>query len=260
MILNALSVILVLTVNYTSQVFKFNDTTIAEMSDKYDNLFTPAGYAFSIWGLIFLNLIIYSFYQAKRTFFSTKESDFVLQTGSWFFITNLLNAVWVIAFTYDFTALSVIIMFGILFCLIQIIICTNMECWDAPIGIIAGVWWPICLYAGWISVATVANVATLLVKIHWNGWGISPEYWTKLMIVVIIILNLYLLVTRNLREFLMVSVWALVAIYIRHRTTVDEIAWTALLTAILLFIAAGIHGYQNQDTSPVKKFKEWKKG
>ncbi|UZO81946.1 tryptophan-rich sensory protein [Aquimarina sp. ERC-38] len=259
-ILNALSVLLVLAINYASQVFKFNDATIADISDKYDNLFTPAGYAFSIWGLIFLNLIIYSSYQIKRTFFSTKESDFVLQTGSWFFLANLLNAAWVIAFTYDFIGLSVFFMFGILFSLVQIMIRTNMERWDAPIGIIACVWWPICLYTGWISVATVANVATYLVKINWSGWGISPEWWTLLMIIVVVLLNLYLLVSRNLREFLLVTIWALVAIYVRHKTTFDNIAWTAMVAAVLLFISVGIHGFKNRETNPFKKFLEWKKG
>ena len=54
-ILNLLSVILVLAVNGLSQAQCWNDTTIGEMSARYDNLFTPAGYAFSIWGECFFN-------------------------------------------------------------------------------------------------------------------------------------------------------------------------------------------------------------
>ncbi|MEP3378966.1 MAG: tryptophan-rich sensory protein, partial [Maribacter dokdonensis] len=53
-ILNLVSVVLVIAVNYISQAFSLNDTTIGEMSRRYDNLFTPAGYAFAIWGIIFL--------------------------------------------------------------------------------------------------------------------------------------------------------------------------------------------------------------
>ena len=258
-ILNTLSVILVLFVNFASQKFNFNNTTIAEISNRYDNLFTPAAYAFSIWGLIFLNLIIYSFYQIKRSFLSTKKSDFILQTGSWFLLSNLLNACWVIVFSYNLIGLSVVIMLGILFSLVQIIIRTQMERWNAPIGIIACVWWPICLYAGWISVATIANIATYLVKIQWHGWGITPTGWTLIMIAIVAILNLYLLISRNMREFVLVAVWALVAIFVKHQTTNPAIAYTAITIAVLLLIATATHGYQNKETNPFVKFKEWKK-
>ena len=55
-LLNLLSVILVIAVNYISQAIRINETTIGEVSNKYFNLFTPAGYAFAIWGLIFLTV------------------------------------------------------------------------------------------------------------------------------------------------------------------------------------------------------------
>ena len=91
-IVNFLSVLLVLAVNGLSQAQRWNDTTIGEASDKYENLFTPAGYAFSIWGVIFLMLLGYSLFQIRRAFFSKKESPFIVQTGWWFAIANFLNA------------------------------------------------------------------------------------------------------------------------------------------------------------------------
>lgn len=72
-IVNFLSVLLVLAVNGLSQAQRWNDTTIGEASDKYENLFTPAGYAFSIWGVIFLMLLGYSLFQIRRAFFSKKN-------------------------------------------------------------------------------------------------------------------------------------------------------------------------------------------
>ena len=109
-ILNLLSVIIVIGVNYISQALRLNNTTIGEISRKYDNLFTPASYAFAIWGLIFLGLLCYSVFQIRRAFFSSKKSDFIEQTGYWFTIANVLNTAWVLAFTYDYTGLSVLIM------------------------------------------------------------------------------------------------------------------------------------------------------
>lgn len=255
-ILNALSVLLVIGVNYISQALRLNNTTIGELSNQYDNLFTPAGYAFSIWGLIFLGLLAYSIFQIKRVFFSEKKSDFVHQTGYWFLIANLLNASWVIAFVYEYTALSVVIMLGILFSLVQIIVRTNMERWNAPISVIAFVWWPICLYSGWIAVATIANIAAYLTKIGWNGFGMSDQTWTVIMLVVAVALNLFMIIRRNMREFAMVGVWALIAIFVRHQNSYSTIALVAIIGAAMLLIVAGIHGYQNRATAPDKKLKE----
>ena len=103
-----------LLVNALSQIYRLNNTTIGEVSAQYDNLFTPAGYAFSIWGLIFLSLIGYAAFQVRRAFFSKKTDEFILQTRFWFALTNILNASWVVAFSYDFVGLSVLIMLGIL--------------------------------------------------------------------------------------------------------------------------------------------------
>ena len=56
-IINLTSVVLVILINYVSQAIRINETTIGDISNKYFNLFTPAGYAFAIWGLIFISLI-----------------------------------------------------------------------------------------------------------------------------------------------------------------------------------------------------------
>ena len=254
-VLNLASVILVIAVNYISQAFSFNGTTIGEISARYVNLFTPASYAFAIWGIIFLALLGYGIFQVRRAFFSEKESPFILQTGYWFAMANLLNCFWVFAFVYDYTGLSVLVMFGLLFSLIKIILNTNMERWDAPITTIAFVWWPICLYSGWISVATIANISAYLAKLNWDGGPLSEVSWTIIMIVVAVLLNLVMIWKRNMREFAAVGVWALVAIFVRHQNEFTTIAYTALAGATILFIAMAIHGYQNRKTNPFNKLR-----
>ncbi|WP_396632416.1 tryptophan-rich sensory protein [Maribacter sp. R86514] len=255
-VLNLVSVILVILVNYISQAFSLNDTTIGEMSAKYANLFTPAGYAFAIWGVIFLSLLAYGIFQVKRAFFSDKPSDFIEQTGYWFVLANVLNCCWVIAFMYNYTGLSVIIMLGILLSLIKIILNTNMERWDAPIEVLAFVWWPICFYSGWISVATIANISAYLSKLDWNGGILSEQAWTINMIVAAIIINLLMIWKRNMREFALVGVWALAAIFVRHNGSNIYIAYSAMAGAIILFITIAAHGIKNHKTSPFKKLQE----
>ena len=253
---NLLSVILVLVVNGLSQTQRWNDTTIGEMSAKYDNLFTPAGYAFSIWGLIFLFLLGYAIFGIKRAFFSTKKTPHLEQTGYWFTIANVLNAAWVVAFTYDFVGLSVLIMIGILISLLKIVLKTNMERWDAPIEIIAFVWWPVCFYSGWIAVATIANISAFLIKIGLEVSQLTQIIITMVLITIAVYINNLMINLRNMREFALVGAWALFAIFIRHKDSIESIAYYALAGAVVLTFAAGIHGYQNRATNPMNKLKQ----
>ncbi|WP_298323072.1 tryptophan-rich sensory protein [uncultured Dokdonia sp.] len=255
-IVNFLSVLLVLAVNGLSQAQRWNNTTIGEASDKYENLFTPAGYAFSIWGVIFLMLLGYSLFQIRRAFFSKKESPFIVQTGWWFAIANFLNAAWVVAFTYDYIGLSVLIMLGILSSLILVISRTNMERWDAPIEVIGLVWWPICIYSGWIAVATIANFSAFFASIGWTGGPLNEVVWTMVMITIAVLINVLMVWMRNMREFALVAVWALVAIFIRHKDLHESIAYYALLGAAVLVVITMLHAFKNKETAPHLKFKE----
>jgi hypothetical protein len=249
-ILNFLSVILVIAINYLAQVGRFNNNTIASLSTEYDNLFTPAGYAFSIWGLIFISMFFYTGFQLYTAFSSNSDSDNIIKTGYWFVIANLANATWVVVWLYEYTFLSVIVMFVILGSLLKIVLNTNMERWDAPLKIIAFTWWPICLYAGWISVASIANLAAYLSKIGWDGWIFSEIQWAVIMIFIAVIINSLMIYRRNMREFALVGVWALIAIYVRQEGTHQFIAFTAIVGAILLLGYISYHGYVNRKTNP----------
>lgn len=255
-IVNFLSVILVLLINGLSQAQRWNNTTIGELSGKYENLFTPASYAFAIWGLIFLMLIGYSLFQIKRAFFSQKETPSITQTGWWFAIANVLNAAWVVAFTYEYILLSVLIMLGILGSLLQIIRKTNMERWDASIEVIALVWWPICIYSGWISVATIANVSVYLVSEGMTGSELTQIIWTMVMIAVAVVINILMVWLRNMREFAAVAIWAFIAIYIRHKDGLESVAYFALAGAIVLVIVTALHAFKNRNYLPHLKLKE----
>ena len=255
-LLNSFSVLFVIGINYIAQAQRFNNTTVGELSKTYDNLFTPATYAFTIWILIFSGLIAYSIYQIRNAFFKPEKTAHIKQTGYWFFIANLLTGSWVLVFTYEHFGISVLIMLGIVFSLSKIVINTQMERWDAPIGIIAFVWWPICLYIGWISVATIANFSIYLTKINWEGFGISNITWTIIMVIVAVLLNLFMIAKRNMREFALVGAWALTAIYVRHNEDYNSIAYTALTGAIVLILAASIHAFLNRATNPATKFLE----
>jgi len=240
-IINFLSVILVLVINGLSQSQRWNNTTVGEISNKFGNLFTPASYAFSIWGLIFLMLIAYGIYQLYMAFANTADSKYISQTGWWFTLANIGNAGWVVAFTYDQILLSVGIMIVILVSLLHVIVRTNMNLEEVSLKTRALAWTPIALYAGWISVATIANFSAYFASIDFMGSQLTQIIWTIALITIAVLINILMVWTRNLRVFAGVAVWALIAIFMRHKENLESVAYYALVCGLTLVVIIGLH-------------------
>ena len=251
-ILNLIGVIAVIFFNYYLNTGGINGNTMASLSSKYDSLFTPAGYAFSIWGIIFLAILVQAIFLVARSFQPEKDQTPITQIGLGIFFTNMLNIAWLLAWLYEYTSISVVIMIILLITLLAVVVRTNMERWDAPLKIIVFIWWPICLYSGWIAVATIANISAWLGKIGWTG-GISETTWTTIMIIVATLLGLFMIYKRNMREFAMVIVWALIAIAVRHWDIYPMLKYTALAGSLILIIVSAYHASQNKATLPHKK-------
>ena len=252
-ILNIFAFLIMVTVNYSASSGAINGNTIASISANHENLFTPAGYAFSIWGLIYLGLFAFVIYQARDLFMSTNRPSITLLVGWWFTLSCIANIFWIFAWINEFLGLSVIMMFVLLFSLVMIILKARLELDDERLSIIAFLWWPFTIYSGWITVAFIANMAAWLTSIEWSGFGISEVTWTVVMIIAAGIINLLITWTRNMREFALVGVWALVAIAVANWEQQQTVVISALGVAVILLLSTGIHGYLNREFSPWKK-------
>ncbi|WP_178989380.1 tryptophan-rich sensory protein [Winogradskyella schleiferi] len=255
-IANAIAFIIVIIINYVSVTGALNNTTIGEISDSYNSLFTPAGYAFSIWGIIYLLLFGFVVYQGRSLFVSVANDDFVLKTGWWFVLSCVFNSIWVFAWVYEYTGLSCVLIFLLLMALVKIVINNRMELDDEPFPTILCLWWPFVIYSGWVTVASIVNISSYLVKLGWDGFGLSESVWTIIMIVAALIINQYVLWKRNMREFAAVGAWALIAIGIANKGTNAIILYAAFIGAAILLISTGIHGYKNRATNPFLKLKQ----
>ena len=250
---NFLAFVIVLIVNYFLGTSGINGETMSTVSAKYSNLFTPAGYAFSIWGVIYLFVAGFCVYQAKGLIGKKETPAVVEKVGWWFIISCVFNVAWIIAWLNEALALSVLIIILLLISLLMIVIRTRMELDDEPLPVIALVWWPFSLYSGWVTVAVIANLAAYLTSIDWNGLGISEITWTISMILIAGGINLLITWTRNMREFALVGAWALVAIAVANWNLYQLISITALAAAAALVISSGIHGYRNRKYAPWTK-------
>lgn len=254
---NGFALVSTIIINYLSNTGAINNTTIGEVSNGINSLFTPAGYAFAIWGFIYLLLLGFIVYQGRSLFVEVRDDDFVLNIGWWFVISCFANSTWVFLWLYGYTGLSCIFIFLLLFSLLKIVMNNAMELWDAPMSVIAFLWWPFVFYSGWVTVASIANVSTYLTKIEWDGFGMSEEAWTIFMIIVALIINLLVTWIRNMREFALVGAWALIAIAYTNYEPETTIAYVAGGAAVVLIVSSMVHGYQNRETSPVEKCKEY---
>lgn len=253
-IANIIALIITIVINYLSNTGIFNESTMASVSEKYENLFTPAGYAFSIWGLIYLGLLGFIFYQSK-VFIKNgslendevyEEEETVYQIG-WLFVASCVaNCFWVLTWLYDYTGISVLVMVLLLLFLFRIIINTGMELQDASFKKIALVWWPFSIYTGWITVALIANVAAYLTKLGWEGFT-SEVTWTIAMICLAGAINLFMTWTRNMREYALAGAWGIFAIAVANWNGNQNIVLTAVVISILLLISSGLHAYKNRN-------------
>jgi hypothetical protein len=250
---NILALVITLLVNYLSNTGILNNTTIGEVSRDYQTLFTPAGYAFSIWGLIYLMLLGFVIYQGRGLFGTAKNPGVVNKTGWWFVASCLANSMWVVMWIYGYTALSVVCIFLLLLFLLRIVMIHRMELWDAPVRTIVFLWWPFVIYSGWVTVASIANISAWLEKIQWSGLGIPESTWTVLMIGIATAVNLLVTWKRNMREFALVGAWALIAIAVANTNDNPVVYYTAMVAAAVLLVSSFWHGWKHRTSNPFFK-------
>jgi hypothetical protein len=98
---------------------------------------------------------------------------------------------------------------------------------------------PFTIYLAWICVATIANIAALLISLGWQGGSISPQLWTILMMTIAAALALKVTLDYRVPFFSAVVIWALFGIYFRwHSSGYSSITITALV--LMTFLAVGI--------------------
>ncbi|UCG26144.1 MAG: tryptophan-rich sensory protein, partial [Chloroflexota bacterium] len=180
-ILVVVSVAATIIVNGLASALPINGQTTGEISDSFDVFFVPAGYVFSIWGLIYLGLIAYGVYQVLPA--QAHNSD-LRAIGYIFALSSLANIGWILLWHYEVFPATVLVMLALLVCLIAIYLRLDIGRKQVSNGMRWLVHLPFSIYLGWITVATIANVTALLSYWDWSGWGVSPEAWTVIMLAI----------------------------------------------------------------------------
>jgi hypothetical protein len=234
---NVVAVIATLIVNGLANALPLNGLTTGDISDRFDVYFVPAGYVFSIWGLIYIGLIAFAVYQALP---AQRENPRLKRIGYLFAASCLANIAWLFLWHYEQFPLTIVAMLALLGLLIAIYLrigsgrrdeVSTAERWLLHL--------PFSIYLGWITVATIANVTSLLDYLQWGGWGISEELWMIIMLVVAGGIASAVTFTRRDVAYMLVILWAFVGIALKHAAVPIVATATWIVTVLLGLVLIG---------------------
>jgi translocator protein len=211
----------------------------ATISNNNPTLITPAGYVFSIWGVIYILLGVFVVYQALPR---ERSSDYHGKIGWLFVLSSIINIAWIFVWQFESLILSVVLIFALLLTLIAIYLRLGIGRSKVKTSEKLAVHLPFSVYLGWITIASIADVAVTLTAYKWDGFGISPEVWAIIVIAVALVITMLMLGIRKDIAYALVVIWALVGIGVNHsgnQTVVllAEIGSVIIAVAILAVIA-----------------------
>lgn len=163
--------------------FQANTDTGNIANDTFNdaNYFFPATYVFTtIWPVIYTGILGWAVYQALP---ANRDNPRFRAAAPWLMVNIFLNGLWVLVFGMEAFVSTLPIMFVLVFTTVMAyrkleIGQTAVGRWERVLQI------PISIYLAWLTVATVANIASALIAVGWNGFGIAPEIWALVMLLV----------------------------------------------------------------------------
>jgi benzodiazapine receptor len=217
----AVTVLVTIVVNILAEALPINGLSTAAISNSFRTYFVPAGYVFSIWGLIYIGLIAYAAYQFLP---SQRENPRLRATGWWIFLWH-----------YELFPLTLVAMLVLLGTLLITYLGLRAGQTAPPTAETWAVRVPFSIYLGWITVATIANVSDVLWSLRWKGFGIAPEAWMLIMLIAVFIIASWMNLVRGDVAFALVIIWALAGIVVQQ-SAVTLVAEAAAATAVLVVL------------------------
>jgi hypothetical protein len=231
-ILPLLATVMVLMVNAAANIVPINGLNTGQLSALYPTGFTPPGWVFSIWLLIYTGLVTFGIAAWRGT---PRLRTRVAAVQGPYLINAVGNAAWIFAWHYRLVALSVAVMLVILATLI--VIFTRLQRLPSPTVYeylrVDGVF---AVYFGWITAATLINIATLFFDIGWYPLGLDMNGWALVTVATATAIYVWMgAVTRN-STYCAVFVWAAVGIFLGEPSITPSVRTVALSGAFAVFV------------------------
>ncbi|MGC9771745.1 TspO and MBR related proteins [Fervidobacterium changbaicum] len=246
-LISGLLLVLTLVVNALGAFGFINGRSQKDISDSYPTLITPAPSTFSIWSLIYILLIssvIVMIVRANDEYYG----NIIDEIAPLFWLSCIFNIIWIVLFSFDLIGLSTLAIFGLL--IVDILIVQRIGKLQTQRRFLFPVTFG--LYSGWLFIATVANITLWLVSINWNGFGINPEIWGVVILLVAVVLTWLVLTRIKNAIFPLPIAWAYFGIY-KNLTSPEGfnnqytlLPKIAIIGGILLIAIAVFQLYRNK--------------
>lgn len=224
----AISILFVIAWNYFANSSMVYEVSVKDVSDKYINLFTPTGFTFAIWGVIYLGMIAVaiSLFTGSKTL-PAHISKFSL----WIIAQSAFNSLWIHFFLSDRPVLAFI---EIVLLLVSLVVLLQVVSGDKQIA----KWMKavIGIYAGWVTAATIANATIVFMAIEWIPLNLEAVLWYKIMLLIAAIIGLAAYRKWQNVFFPISVVWALFGIGYSHLNNNSLMYWAFIPAAALLLI------------------------
>ncbi len=239
-------------VNALVNVLKLGGNTTGDVSDRFNAVFTPAAYVFSIWAVIYAWLFLYVVYQALP---ASADAPFQREIGLLFAINMVANGAWMICWHLEWILATLVLMVIILLTLV--LIYTRLGIGTRHVKPLDN--WlvraPFSLYLGWISVAIIANASVLLIDRGWGRMGLREADWAVIMLLVATALSSAISFLRRDWLAAAVFVWAFVGLFMRNlgvegRTAVAIVALVCAVLAAAAAVCGLIWGKRPKPAAP----------
>ena len=228
---NVVALVVVIAVNALANILPFGGQTTGEVSDKYHSLFTPAGFTFGIWSVIYLLLGVFVVYQALP---AQRDNSALTRIGPWFKLGCAANALWMLVWHLEWIMVSLLLMAVLLYSLIVIYRCIDAEAWLVRL--------PFSMYVGWIAVAIIANASAMQTALGWNERGFDAVTWTIVKLSIAGAIAAVMVLRRRDAVFGLVVAWASFGIAAGQSAT-PAIAGAATLLVMLVALLVAYNAY-----------------
>ncbi|MBN2387205.1 MAG: hypothetical protein JXB85_09300 [Anaerolineales bacterium] len=231
------TILATITINILANALPINGLNTGAISDRFQVYFVPAGYVFSIWGLIYIGLIAYAVYQVLP---SQRENPRLQVTGWWVVLGGLANSIWIFLWHYE----QFIGTLGAMLILLTTLILVYLQLGIGRTKASAAETWlarvPFSIYLGWITVATVANVTSLLDFLQWDQFGLSDGTWMILVLGAVLVIAVLMNFTRRDLAYTAVILWALAGIGVKFPASgiVTTAVWVSFGIVLLTMVMA----------------------
>lgn len=208
---------------------------VGSTSNDIRPLLVPPGWAFSIWGPIYLGLIVFPVYQLVR---NRNNHELWIPLRRWYAANVVTNGVWLAFASYDWQLLTVVTIAFLLFTLLRI---QQLYARLAAAGATYSYWAGrvvFSVYFGWVTLATVLNVATALLYYGWSGGALGEVAWSLIMTAMAAGIAGFTAYRFRDSAYALVPVWAFGALATRHWASLPTLAYSSVAVAIGFFILA----------------------